>query len=81
VWSLAEAAQYFGDENSRAVFRSRAKSALAALPRRRIPTDLYPLAMIAARRVHDLLYGDRGGLHRIVAALRYSLFGTFPGVG
>jgi phytoene synthase len=78
VWSLAEAAQHVSDAESRAVLRARAKSAIAELPRQRMAAELSPFAMIAVRRAYDLLHGDRGGWHRLLAGLRYSLFGGFP---
>jgi hypothetical protein len=37
------------------------------------------LTMIAGRRAFDLKYGNRAMWRRLVAAFRYSLFGTFPG--
>lgn len=78
VWSLADAAQHVSDAQSSVVLRNRAKSDIATLPRRRTPIDLAPLTMIATRRVYDLLHGERRGGHRLLAALRYAVFGRFP---
>lgn len=78
VWSLIDAARHCSDAQSRAFLRDRAKSAIAALPRRRVPTELLPLTMITARRAYDLLHSDRRGWHRFLSAFRYTLSGTIP---
>ena len=78
VWSLADAAQHVSDPESRTVLCDRAKSAIAALPRRRMPGELSPITMIAVRRAYDLLHGGRGTWHRLLAGLRHSIFGSFP---
>jgi len=78
VWSLADGARHCSDTQSRAFLVDRARSAIAELPRRRVPTELLPLTMIVGRRAYDLLYGDRRGWHRLLMALRYMIFGTFP---
>ena len=78
VWSLADVGRRCSDEQSRALLRERAKSAVAALPRRHAPLELAPLKMIAVRRAYDLFYGDRPVWHRILAALRYTVFGLVP---
>jgi phytoene synthase len=79
VWSLADVARHCSDTQSRAVLLDRAKSAIAALPQRDEPTELSPLTMIAVRRAYDLVYGDRRGWHRWLAALRYVIFRKMPG--
>jgi phytoene synthase len=78
VWSLADAAQHCSDPQSRAALVDRATSAIAALPQRS-SSDLAPLKMIVVRETYDLLNGDRRGWHRILAALRYVIFGRMPG--
>jgi hypothetical protein len=78
VWSLADVARHCSDPPSRAFLIERAKSAIAKLPQRRIPIELQPLTMIVARRAYDLLHGDRGGWHRLLTWLRYSISGRMP---
>jgi len=78
MWSLVDGARHCSDPQSRAFLVDRAKSAIAELPRRRIPQELHPLTMIAARRAYDLLHGDRRGWHRMLAAVRHSAFGIMP---
>lgn len=78
AWSLADAARRVTDPLSRATLQDRAKSAIAALPQRRMSSELAPLIMITFRRVYDLLYGDRPGWHRVLAALRYLFSGRMP---
>jgi len=78
VWSLADVARHCSDTPSRAFLIERAKSAIAKLPQRRIPIELQPLTMIVARRAYDLLHGDRGGWHRLLTWLRYSISGRMP---
>ena len=78
VWSLADVARHCSDEQTRAFLRDRARFAIAALPQRRIPIELQPLTMIVARRAYDLLHGDRGGWHRLLTWLRYSISGRMP---
>jgi phytoene synthase len=78
VWSLADVGRRCSDEQSRAILRDRATSAVGALPQRHAPFELAPLKMIAVRRAYDLLYGNGGGWHRILASVRYLLFGRMP---
>jgi phytoene synthase len=78
VWSLIDAARHCSDGRSRAFLLDRAKSAFDELPRRRIPNDLLPLAMIVARRAYDLLHNDRGRWHRLLWVLRFGIFGIMP---
>jgi phytoene synthase len=78
-WSLADGARHCSDPQSRGFLLDRAKSAIAELSRLRTPIELRPLTMIAGRRAFDLKYGNRAMWRRLVAAFRYSLFGTFPG--
>lgn len=78
VWSLDDGARHCSDKQSRALLRDRAKSAVAELPRGRIPDELQPLTMVAFRRAYELLHGHRGRWRRLFAGLRYYIFGTLP---
>lgn len=78
VWSLADVARRCSDEQSRAFLFDRAKSAILALSQRRASLELFPLTMITFRRAYDLLYADRGACHRLLAVVRYFLFGKMP---
>jgi phytoene synthase len=78
VWSLIDGARHCSDRQSRRFLFDRARSAIAGLPRQRVPAELLPLTMITLRRAYDLLHGDRRGWHRMVAGIRYFNFGIMP---
>ena len=78
IWSLAHAAKGVSDAASREVLCHRAKSAIANLPDKPIPSGLKPLAMIAARRTYDLMHDRRSKWHRVFWALRYGMTDKFP---
>jgi len=78
VWSLADVARRCSDPESRAFLCHRAKSAIRALHHKPVPAALGPLKMIAARRMYDLLHGDRSKWHRLLWAMRFSVSGRFP---
>jgi len=79
VWSLADVARHCSDGQSRAFLIDRARAAIANLPQQGGVKELYPLTMITLRRAYDLLNGDRRGWYRLLAALRYVVFGKMPG--
>jgi len=78
IWSLAEAAQFVGDELSREYLSARARLAIRTTARQAVPVELAPLRIIAARRSYDLLHADRSAWHRLLFGLRIVFSRTFP---
>lgn len=77
VWSLDDVARRCSDNESRALLRNRATSAIAELPQR-TPNGLLPLAMFVFRRAYELQHGDRYGWHRLFWAVRSYMSGRIP---
>lgn len=78
IWSLVDGIRHCSDPQSRQFLIGRAKTAIAELPRRRVPGELRPLTMIAAFAAYDVLHDGRGGWRRVASALRHSMFGIMP---